>query len=114
MILPLPNAGIYFIYEKGEIIMDKAVPTHGSGYRIVRVGTHTDGKKPMPRTLRARLLSDHFGGNREGSIQRKYVGAALLERDGCSPDEIVCWKRKRKGNLDFKNPLNTRFEELVS
>ncbi len=105
----LPRAGIYFIYEQGEILSAEAVKTHGVGNRIVRVGTHKAG-----RNLRTRLRSDHLGGNREGSIQRKYIGVSLMKRDDCSSNAIEHWKRKRKDNPDFKNPTNNKYEKMVS
>jgi hypothetical protein len=80
----LPS-GIYFFYEEGETC------SHFGNQRIVRVGTH--GAK---RTLKRRLI-DHYGGNREGSIFRKHLGTALLQRSGASNDQIKGWMRRRKG-----------------
>jgi len=80
----LPERGIYFFYEEGEISF------HTGKLRIVRVGTH-GGK----RTLRRRLY-EHYNGNREGSIFRKYLGAALLKCSGASESVIKEWRKGRK------------------
>lgn len=60
--------GIYIVFEKGETYYDMD--------RIVRVGTHTsDGR------LRRRL-QDHFvKENKDGSIFRKNIGRAVLNRN---------------------------------
>ena len=61
--------GIYIVFEEGE--------RYGDGPRIVRVGTHTS-----PRRLKERL-KDHFvRENHNGSIFRKNIGKAMLNRDG--------------------------------
>jgi len=85
----LPEKGIYFFYEEGEIT------PHTGKRRIVRVGTH--GTKPAKkiRSLRQRL-TDHYHGNREGSVFRKHLGSALLKAEGASEDRIKEWLRKRK------------------
>ena len=60
--------GIYIVYEKGE--------TYRGGPRIVRVGTHTS-----PYRLKQRL-KDHFvRENHNGSIFRKNIGKAMLNRE---------------------------------
>ena len=66
--VPFQN-GIYLIFEEGE--------TYQEMPRIVRVGTHT-----APDRLRQRL-KDHFvRENHNGSIFRKNIGKALLNRSG--------------------------------
>lgn len=85
----LPDNGIYFFYEKGEV--------WGHGGRrpgIVRVGTHKDGN------FQSRV-AEHFLFNErkmdfdaksspphDRSIFRKHIGRALLNRDGDSYLEI--------------------------
>ena len=60
--------GIYIVFEKGETYKGRA--------RIVRVGTHSSQGR-----LRQRL-KDHFvRENHNGSIFRKNIGKALLNRD---------------------------------
>ena len=81
----LPSEGIYFFYEEDEI------SPHTGKQRIVRVGTHG-----ASRTLKARIKKDHYNGNREGSIFRKYLGSALLKQGGASEDRIREWRKRRK------------------
>jgi hypothetical protein len=64
--IPFHN-GIYIVFEKGE--------AYGNLRRIVRVGTHTSANR-----LRNRLR-DHFDReNHNGSIFRKNIGKAILNR----------------------------------
>lgn len=73
----LPENGIYFFYEKGELWGHG-----GSRSRIVRVGTHRgDGNFPY-------RLGEHFLTNGR-SIYRKNIGRALLHRDG--DDYLKIW-----------------------
>jgi len=67
----IPQNGIYFLFEKGEI---------AHGYRrIVRVGTHTGENQ-----LRNRLSQHFFNENKDRSIFRKNVGRAILSKN-CDP-----------------------------
>lgn len=82
----LPQRGVYFFRETGELIS-------GGEPRVTRVGTHgvTAGSKS---TLRGRLRT-HLGsksgvGNHRGSIFRLHVGMALRNRDGL---ELPYWGR---------------------
>ena len=76
-----PRRGVYFFREAGEDRSDT-----GSGPRVVRVGTHA--LKPGSRTQLWSRLSQHKGparsggGNHRGSVFRKHVGAALIEKNG--------------------------------
>ncbi len=78
-----PQRGVYFFRETGETRTDT-----GEGQRIVRVGTHAL-KSGARSTLWGRL-SQHRGnasgggGNHRGSIFRKIVGAATVEKYGYS------------------------------
>lgn len=95
----LPDNGIYFFYEKGEVW------GHGEGQpRIVRIGTHRDGN------FRSRI-SEHFLLNEakvnfdatkppphDRSVFRKNIGRALLNR---SHDRyLVVW------DIDFMKKEN--------
>ena len=65
----IPSDGLYFFYEDGEI------NSHGTGARVVRVGNH-------PRAI-GRLgnrLRNHYSGNKNGSVFRKFLGGALIRR----------------------------------
>jgi len=64
----LPENGIYFYYEKGEMIKGRNVE------RIVRVGTHRkQGRFPG-------RVNDHFHSNKNASVFRRHVGSALMSR----------------------------------
>ncbi len=88
----LPRNGIYLFYEEGERC------AHTDKSRIVRVGTH--GAK---RTLRSRML-EHYNRNREAISFRKYLGVALLQKNGIADEEITEWQKRRN--------QSTRWEEL--
>lgn len=60
--------GIYIVFEKGE--------NYRGGARIVRVGTHTS-----PGRLKQRLKDHFIRENHNGSIFRKNIGRAILNRD---------------------------------
>ena len=64
----IPKNGIYILFEKGE-------SAHGTGDRIVRIGTHT-GKNQ----LRSRLRQHFINENKDRSIFRKNIGRALLSK----------------------------------
>lgn len=64
--IPFTN-GIYIMFENGE--------KYGEFDRIVRIGTHTAGDRLKNR------LKDHFiSKNKDGSIFRKNIGKALLNK----------------------------------
>jgi hypothetical protein len=74
-----PKQGVYFFSEKGESRLGS-----GTGYRIVRVGTHAVSNGS--RTTLWNRLAQHkgtrsLGGNHRGSIFRKLVGQALAVRE---------------------------------
>lgn len=79
----VPQNGIYFWYEKGEI-------RRGGGQRVTRVGTH---KKP--NRLHARI-KEHYGLNREGSAFRKHLGGAIMGRNQEPVSEIKEWYKARR------------------
>ena len=89
----LPQNGIYFFYEDGE------VGSHTGKPRIVRVGIHGE------RTTLRKRLRQHYSLNREGSVFRKHLGSALLKMKGFPADQIVKWNRGRKSSHwgDFKD-----------
>ena len=100
-----PRRGVYFFRETGEGRSDS-----GSGSRIVRVGTHA--LKPDAGTRLWNRLSQHQGqvrsggGNHRGSIFRKHVGAALIEKSGHA---ATTWgegssapREMRMGELDIE------------
>lgn len=76
----IPARGVYFFFDENE-------PRSGSGHgpRCVRVGTHAvsaGSKATLWGRLRQHRGAKHGGGNHRGSVFRKLVGHALIERDG--------------------------------
>jgi hypothetical protein len=75
-----PERGVYFFFEHGE-----TRPGHPAEPRVVRIGTH-GLKRGAQATLYGRLRQ-HRGtaaglGNSRGSIFRRHVGRAILNRSG--------------------------------
>ncbi|MFQ5909974.1 MAG: hypothetical protein ACE5IJ_04540, partial [Thermoplasmata archaeon] len=65
--VPTAN-GLYFFYEKGE------KSPHG-GPRIVRVGNH-----PRSQGRLVVRLQQHYSGNKNSSVFRRFLGGAILRR----------------------------------
>ena len=78
----LPQDGLYFFYEKGEVCFD------GSS-RIVRIGTHKKQGR-LPGRLR-----DHYRSNRYGSVFRWHLGRAMLRAKAADIQEINTWEIKK-------------------
>jgi len=82
-----PKRGIYFFRQADEQRSNSLTSSSSSGSRsrVIRVGTHA-GSKNSRSTLWGRL-SNHRGpastggGNHRGSVFRKLVGEALMQRD---------------------------------
>jgi len=97
----LPDNGIYFFYEDGEIW------GHGGNkLRIVRIGTHKDGNFKN-RISEHYILNEHWMGfdksrpkPSDRSIFRKNLGRALLNKD--NDDYLKIW------NIDFFLNKNRR------
>jgi len=102
----LPDNGIYFFYEQGEIW------GHGGNKpRIVRIGTHRDGN--FKNRIAEHYLLDETKMNfdkdkpkpSDRSIFRKNIGRALLNKNGDSyleiweKDFIVKENRRKYGHL---------------
>ncbi len=99
----LPANGVYLFFEKGE-----SVTIGGEALeRIVRVGTHrVQGR--FPRRLRQHYgRVKTLGGNKNGSVFRKLVGAALMRREDPLDPRLADW--------EFPQGTSDRnAEELVS
>lgn len=83
--LSWPNRGVYLICEPGELRKNK------KEMRIVRVGTHALGansKATLWSRLKAHRGRNNGLGNHRGSIFRKHVGYAIINRDGL---EVSTW-----------------------
>ncbi|WP_050740165.1 DUF6884 domain-containing protein [Acetobacterium bakii] len=87
--IPFKN-GIYIVFEKGEI--------YNGVDRIVRVGTHDSEDR-----LKARL-KDHFvRENKDGSIFRKNIGKAILNKKNDSYLDIWTMDTSKSENRIFIN-----------
>ena len=101
-----PYRGVYFFFRETV----EARSDSGSGPRVVRVGTHA--LKPGAGTRLWGRLSQHKGqvrsggGNHRGSIFRKHVGAALIEKSGHAAttwgDGSSASREVRMGELDIE------------
>ena len=94
----LPENGIYFLYEDGEI------NGHTGNPRIVRVGTSRDGnfrsrigEHFFPQTLK---LEKNKPAPKDRSIFRKNIGRALINR--LRPSYLPMWE------IDFTTTENIR------
>lgn len=100
----MPNNGIYFFYEDGEVSgHGGADDTNNNKPRIVRIGIHKDGNFKS-RISEHFLLNEskmHFtsktSASHDRSIFRKNLGRALLEGD----EYLNTWK------IDFTTQLPT-------
>lgn len=93
--------GVYLIFESGETILETN--------RIVRVGTHTkDG------LLKRRLKNHYIRTNKDGSIFRKNIGSALLNKD---QDEFLdVWRLNTsspKVKEENKDRLNSAYKKEI-
>ena len=78
----LPSKGVYFFFEPGEFRIKSS-----NGLRVTRIGTH-GLKQGSKSTLWSRLRQHRGfikgdnagGGNHRGSVFRKHVGSALINR----------------------------------
>ncbi len=82
------NNGIYIIFEKGE--------QYKEFHRVVRVGTHTS-----PNRLKGRLKNHYINKNKDGSIFRKNIGKAILNKRN---DKYL-----DKWNIDTSIPENKHY-----
>lgn len=89
--IPFEN-GIYIVFEKGE--------TYGTYDRIVRVGTHKSTDR-----LKKRLKDHYFRENKDGSIFRKNIGIALLNK--IEDPYLPIWK------INTSRPENAHFIDRV-
>jgi len=112
----LPNNGVYFFYEKGELY------GHGSKKkpRIIRVGTHREGN------FKSRM-KDHFlfseskmnfdktqSPPHDRSIFRTNLGRAILNKE--KNDYLKIWNidfTTRKNREEFSHLRNVKFEKKI-
>ncbi len=82
------NNGIYIVFEKGE--------TYNGYNRIVRVGTHRS-----PNRLKARLRDHYLSQNKDGSIFRKNIGKAILNKHKDKYLDIWKLNTSKQENMQF-------------
>jgi len=112
----LPENGIYFFYEQGEIW------GHGGNKpRIVRIGTHKDGN--FRNRIKEHYLLDESKMNfdsgkpalHERSIFRKHIGSALLNQH--NDDYLQIWEKidftPKKNREKFGHLRNIRKEKEI-
>jgi hypothetical protein len=87
------NNGVYIIFEEGET-------AHG-GKRIVRVGTHRESGNLQKRLNKHRQ-------NSGGSIFRRKVGCAILNKFNPDDPDLRLWFDKKYKLIDSKKLLEIR------
>ena len=95
----VPKDGIYFWSEAGEV-------RQGQTQRITRVGSHRE-----PHRLCKRITL-HYGADRDRSVFRRHVGAALMNRNGEPESEIQEWYKAR-GSAVFSHQRFQQYEHRV-
>ena len=100
----LPSNGIYFFYEEGEVIKV------GSRVfkRIVRVGTHKEQGRFPNRIL------DHFYGDKNSSVFRRHLGAAILARENPHDSRLREWMKGSKTLRDVERKVSRLLRERFS
>ncbi len=84
-----PLNGIYVVFEDGETVaLDGAVTG-----RVVRVGSHTNAGRCGKRIRQHYGHINSLAGNKNGSVFRKHVGAALLRRTNPQDPRLTEWLR---------------------
>lgn len=104
----LPKDGLYFFYEKGEF------SAHDSGLRIVRVGNHPRSQGRLVARLR-----QHYGGNKNSSVFRKFLGGAILRRRDMSHPCLQPvpgrghWEKQDAKTCERCRPVETEVSDLL-
>lgn len=108
-----PDRGIYFFFSPET--------TRGSGaqLRLTRIGTHAVSRGSQTslwnrlRTHRGAIRGTYEGGgNHRGSVFRKRVGEAIIEREGLQ-DEYPEWGEGSSASRDLRN-VELEMERRVS
>ena len=94
------NSGIYIVFEDGETFYDMD--------RVVRVGTHRSDGRLLGR------LKDHFyTENNDGSIFRKNIGRAILNKNK-HPYLSVWTKSSSRNDSNFNSAIQEKIEKQVT
>lgn len=96
----LPNNGIYIMFEEGE--------KYDEFDRIVRVGTHRS-----PNRLRGRLRDHYIIENKDGSIFRKNIGRAILNKNNDSFLRIWEYNLSRTNNQEILKQANPVYQANI-
>ncbi|HXH21427.1 MAG TPA: hypothetical protein VNN10_05315 [Dehalococcoidia bacterium] len=89
----LPDNGLYFFYEDGEVSDHTGLP------RVVRVGNHPRSQNGLVSRLRL-----HYSGTKNSSVFRRLLGGALMRR--ADPDHPCLQPAPGKGHWE-KQSANT-------
>jgi hypothetical protein len=99
----LPASGIYIFYERGEVVDLDGQLTD----RVVQIGTHNaDGN------FRGRIRMHYgniksLGGDKNSSVFRRHVGAALMRKANPLDERLGGW-------LKHMGPSTPVIEQMVS
>lgn len=113
-----PTRGVYFFLEPGEYYDDQR-QVDGDQRRVTRVGTHavsTGSSTSLWDRLKQHYgtgsASEHHphGGNHRGSVYRKRIGEAIIEKHGLH-DDYPDWDR-RWSSIDRERSV-VREEEYI-
>ena len=100
----LPSNGIYFFYEEGEVIKIG----NRVFKRIVRVGTHKEQGRFPNRIL------DHFYGDKNSSVFRRHLGAAILTKEDPRSPRLREWMKGSKTLRDIERKVSRLLRERFS
>jgi len=104
----VPSDGLYFFYENGEINL------HGTGARVVRVGNHPRAVGRLGNRLR-----NHYSGNKNGSVFRKFLGGALIRRRNPNDPCLLPgpgrghWERQDASTCNSCRPVEQEVSRLL-
>lgn len=107
-----PWGGVYFFFEPGE-----HRSRSGAGLRVVRVGTHavaSTSKSDLWSRLSAHRGTETGQGNHRGSVFRKLVGQALIERDQRTVPTWGVGSSSSSADLDREAPLEREVSAWLS
>jgi len=93
----LSNNGIYIMFEEGE--------KYGGFDRIVRVGTHDSQDR-----LRGRLRDHYINENKDGSIFRKNIGRAILNKNHDPYLKVWEYDLSRTNNQEILKQANPSYQ----
>lgn len=94
---PPNQGGIYIMFEEGETV--------GGFKRIVRVGK-------AEKSLLTRLRQHFVNEDKDGSIFRKHIGRALLQKNNQSQAVIDKWNTKGEKNSDIEKEVTEELKKF--